>query len=124
VPEQQEAPAAAAAVPPASGQPVNPAQAPQSARPAVPSSGPNASPLNLFPQVLFLLPSIHPPLPSSFFSNPVLLYLQGLTNASSNDGGGNFDALRNNPQFQSLLSLVQANPQILQVFHATCSFSL
>jgi UV excision repair protein RAD23 len=86
VPEQQEAPAAA--VPPASGQPVNPVQAPQSARPAVPSSGPNANPLNLFPQ--------------------------SLPNASSNDGGGNLDALRNNPQFQSLLSLVQANPQILQ----------
>ncbi|GJN03580.1 hypothetical protein PR202_ga21039 [Eleusine coracana subsp. coracana] len=86
VPEQEEA--SAAAVPPASGQPINPVQAPQSARPAVPSSGPNANPLNLFPQ--------------------------GLPNASSNAGGGNLDVLRNNPQFQSLLSLVQANPQILQ----------
>uniref|UniRef100_A0A0A8YH22 Ubiquitin receptor RAD23 n=1 Tax=Arundo donax TaxID=35708 RepID=A0A0A8YH22_ARUDO len=87
VPEQEEAPAAAQA-PPASGQPVDPVQAPQSAQPAVPSSGPNANPLDLFPQVL--------------------------PNASSNAGGGNLDVLRNNTQFLGLLSLVQANPQILQ----------
>ncbi|PUZ51537.1 hypothetical protein GQ55_6G195700 [Panicum hallii var. hallii] len=90
VPEQEEAPAAAAAAPaPASGQLADPVQAPQSAQPAIPSSGPNANPLDLFPQAL--------------------------PNASSNAaGGGNLDVLRNNTQFRGLLSLVQANPQILQ----------
>ncbi|KAL5222707.1 hypothetical protein ABZP36_027420 [Zizania latifolia] len=87
IPEQAEAPAAAQA-PPVSGQPVDPVQAPQSAQPSIPSSGPNANPLDLFPQVL--------------------------PNASANAGGGNLDVLRNNAQFRGLLSLVQANPQILQ----------
>ncbi|CAO2206799.1 unnamed protein product [Urochloa humidicola] len=89
VPEQEEAPAAAAAAAaasaPASGQPADPLQAPQSAQPY---SGPNANPLDLFPQAL--------------------------PNASSNAAGGNLDVLRNNTQFRGLLSLVQANPQILQ----------
>lgn len=52
------------------------------------SGGPNASPLNLFPQEI----------PSSA-------------------GGGNLgslDFLRNNQQFQALRSMVQSNPQILQ----------
>ncbi|KAG2584040.1 hypothetical protein PVAP13_6KG267300 [Panicum virgatum] len=90
IPEPEEAPAAAAAAPaPASGQPVDPVQAPQSAQPAIPSSGPNANPLDLFPQAL--------------------------PNAASNAAGGeNLDVLRNNTQFRGLLSLVQANPQILQ----------
>jgi UV excision repair protein RAD23 len=74
IPEQMEAPA-----PPVGSQP---------AQASVPSSGPNASPLDLFPQAL--------------------------PNASANAGAGNLDALRNNAQFQSLLGLVQANPQILQ----------
>ncbi|KAF0909652.1 hypothetical protein E2562_000014 [Oryza meyeriana var. granulata] len=87
VPEQAEAPVAVQALP-ASGQPVDPIQAPQSAQPSIPSSGPNANPLDLFPQVL--------------------------PNASANAGGGNLDVLRNNSQFRGLLSLVQANPQILQ----------
>ncbi|CAI9270801.1 unnamed protein product [Lactuca saligna] len=30
---------------------------------------------------------------------------------------GNLDFLRNRPQFQALRAMVQANPQILQVFH-------
>jgi hypothetical protein len=48
--------------------------------------------------------------------------LQALPNASANAGAGNLDVLRNNTQFQNLLSLVQANPQILQVFfHAHSS---
>ena len=47
IPEPAEVPQAAQA--PVSGQAVNPpAQAPQ---PAVPASGPNANPLDLFPQV-------------------------------------------------------------------------
>ncbi|OEL38390.1 putative ubiquitin receptor RAD23 [Dichanthelium oligosanthes] len=83
IPEQEEAPAAGA-----SGQLVDPLQAPQSAQPAIPSFGPNANPLDLFPQAL--------------------------PNDSSNAGGGNLDVLRNNTQFRGLLSLVQANPQILQ----------
>jgi hypothetical protein len=45
-----------------------------------------------------------------------LFNLQALPNASANAAGeGNLDVLRNNAQFRSLLSLVQANPQILQV---------
>uniref|UniRef100_A0A0D9X829 Ubiquitin receptor RAD23 n=1 Tax=Leersia perrieri TaxID=77586 RepID=A0A0D9X829_9ORYZ len=97
IPEQAEAPAAVQALPtpavqalpvPASGQPITDAiQAPQSAQLSIPS-GPNANPLDLFPQVL--------------------------PNASANAGGGNLDVLRNNTQFRGLLSLVQANPQILQ----------
>ncbi|CAL5012613.1 unnamed protein product [Urochloa decumbens] len=87
VPEQEEVPAAAASAP-ASGQPADPLQAPHSAQTTIPSSGPNANPLDLFPQAL--------------------------PNASSNAAGGNLDVLRNNTQFRSLLSLVQANPQILQ----------
>ncbi|XP_051187970.1 probable ubiquitin receptor RAD23 isoform X1 [Lolium perenne] len=86
IPEQAEPPAAAQE-PPASGQPADPVQAPQS-QAAIPPSGPNANPLDLFPQVL--------------------------PNASANAGGGNLDVLRNNSQFRGLLSLVQANPQILQ----------
>jgi UV excision repair protein RAD23 len=38
--------------PPPSAQPADPAQAPQATQAAVASSGPNASPLDLFPQVL------------------------------------------------------------------------
>ncbi|KAF7072460.1 hypothetical protein CFC21_077581 [Triticum aestivum] len=84
IPEPMEIPA-----PPPSAQPADPALASQAAQPAVASSGPNASPLDLFPQAL--------------------------PNASANAAGeGNLDVLRNNAQFRSLLSLVQANPQILQ----------
>ncbi|XP_062193854.1 probable ubiquitin receptor RAD23 isoform X2 [Phragmites australis] len=83
IPEQMEASA-----PPPSSQPANPVQASQPAQAAVPSTGPNASPLDLFPQAL--------------------------PNASANAGAGNLDVLRNNAQFQSLLALVQANPTILQ----------
>jgi len=43
------------------------------------------------------------------------LFPQALPNAASNAAGGeNLDVLRNNTQFRGLLSLVQANPQILQ----------
>ncbi|KAL3525451.1 hypothetical protein ACH5RR_013823 [Cinchona calisaya] len=84
IPEAAEVPAPDQA--PASGQAVNPsAQAPQ---PAVPSSGPNANPLDLFPQ--------------------------GLPNVGSNASAGNLDFLRNSQQFQALRAMVQANPQILQ----------
>ncbi|CAN6224397.1 unnamed protein product [Urochloa humidicola] len=85
IPEQMDVPA-----PPPSSQAANPVQPSQPAQAAVPSSGPNANPLDLFPQ------------------------LQALPNASANAGAGNLDVLRNNAQFQTLLSLVQANPQILQ----------
>ncbi|KAK6927955.1 Ubiquitin-associated domain, partial [Dillenia turbinata] len=85
IPEQAEVPAVARA--PASGQPVNPtAQAPQ--QPAVPSTGPNANPLDLFPQ--------------------------GLPSMGSNTGAGSLEFLRNSQQFQALRAMVQANPQILQ----------
>ncbi|KMT18535.1 hypothetical protein BVRB_2g026730 [Beta vulgaris subsp. vulgaris] len=61
------------------------AQAPQA---TVPAAGPNASPLDLFPQ--------------------------GLPNVGSNAGAGSLDFLRNSQQFQALRAMVQANPQILQ----------
>ncbi|XP_008775144.1 ubiquitin receptor RAD23d-like [Phoenix dactylifera] len=82
IPEQAEAP-------PVSQAPTSPpVQAPQAGQPAVPSSGPNANPLDLFPQ--------------------------GLPSMGSNAGAGSLDFLRNSPQFRALQTLVQANPQILQ----------
>ncbi|XP_077230641.1 ubiquitin receptor RAD23d-like isoform X2 [Tasmannia lanceolata] len=87
IPEQAEVPPVARAPP--TGQAVNPpAQALQSVQPAAPPSGPNANPLDLFPQ--------------------------GLPNVGSNAGAGTLDFLRNSPQFQALRAMVQANPQILQ----------
>ncbi|KAI8022388.1 Ubiquitin receptor RAD23c [Camellia lanceoleosa] len=89
IPEQAEVPPVARA--PATGLAANPAaQPPQPAQPApVPASGPNANPLDLFPQ--------------------------GLPNMGSNAAGaGTLDFLRNSQQFQALRAMVQANPQILQ----------
>ncbi|KAL8123869.1 hypothetical protein AgCh_011752 [Apium graveolens] len=84
IPEQVSAPVVTQQ--PAGGQAINPpSQAPQA---TVPHGGPNADPLNLFPQ--------------------------GLPNMGSNANAGNLDFLRNNPQFQALREMVQANPQILQ----------
>ncbi|PWA95613.1 Heat shock chaperonin-binding [Artemisia annua] len=89
----------AAEVPPVAGVPPVPAvnppvQAPQATQPAAaPPSGPNADPLNLFPQGL---PDMG-------------------GNAPAGAGaGGNLDFLRNSPQFQAFRAMVQANPQILQ----------
>ncbi|KAI3453019.1 hypothetical protein Pfo_009682 [Paulownia fortunei] len=89
IPESAEAPPASGSVP--SGQAANvPAQPQQAAQPApVPLTGPNANPLDLFPQ--------------------------GFPSMGSNAGGANtLDFLRNSPQFQALRAMVQANPQILQ----------
>ncbi|KAK4260860.1 hypothetical protein QN277_003924 [Acacia crassicarpa] len=90
IPEQAEAPPVARA--PASGAQTGnaPSAAPQEAQPApVPSSGPNANPLDLFPQ--------------------------GVPNVGAGGAGaGNLDFLRNSQQFQALRAMVQANPQILQ----------
>lgn len=97
IPENVEAAPVARA--PSSGQQTNP-QAPAPAQPAVvpsmqpsaTSAGPNANPLNLFPQGV----------PS------------GGGSQGAGAGAGALDALRQLPQFQALLQLVQANPQILQ----------
>ncbi|BBN00086.1 UV excision repair protein RAD23 [Marchantia polymorpha subsp. ruderalis] len=59
------------------------------AQPAPPVGGPNAAPLDLFPQGI---PGIGGP----------------------GAGAGALDFLRNNAQFQALRTMVQANPQILQ----------
>ncbi|XP_057967276.1 ubiquitin receptor RAD23d-like isoform X2 [Malania oleifera] len=84
IPEQAEIPPTPQA--PASGQVANaPVQDPQ---PAVPSTGPNANPLDLFPQ--------------------------GLPSMGSNASAGTLDFLRNSQQFQAFRAMVQANPQILQ----------
>ncbi|KAL6838591.1 hypothetical protein ACP4OV_031548 [Aristida adscensionis] len=99
IPENVEAPPVARA--PASGQQTNP-PAPSLAQPAAApavqpsaaSAGPNANPLNLFPQGV-----------PSGGANP---------GAGAGAGAGALDALRQLPQFQALLALVQANPQILQ----------
>ncbi|CAK9153660.1 unnamed protein product [Ilex paraguariensis] len=86
VPEQTEVPPVARALP--SGQAANSPAQPPPAAPA-PSSGPNANPLDLFPQ--------------------------GLPNMGSNAAGaGTLDFLRNSQQFQAFRAMVQANPQILQ----------
>jgi len=58
------------------------------------SAGPNANPLNLFPQGA-----------PGGGANP---------GAGLGAGAGALDALRQLPQFQALLTLVQSNPQILQ----------
>ncbi|PIN05957.1 Nucleotide excision repair factor NEF2, RAD23 component [Handroanthus impetiginosus] len=90
IPESADAPPAPRSTP--SGPAANaPAQPQQAAQPApVPSSGPNANPLDLFPQ--------------------------GLPNMGPAGGGGanTLEFLRNSPQFQALRAMVQANPQILQ----------
>ncbi|KAI6686194.1 hypothetical protein NL676_032107 [Syzygium grande] len=89
IPEQAEVPPAAR-VPPAAQAANPPAQPAQPAQPApVPPSGPNANPLDLFPQGL---PSV----------------------GSGAAGAGTLDFLRNSQQFQALRAMVQANPQILQ----------
>lgn len=94
IPETAEIAVPVARSPPsnsgATGQGTNDVVAAESdlAQAAVPSGGPNAAPLNLFPQ--------------------------GLPNLGATAGGGALDFLRNNPQFQALRTMVQANPQILQ----------
>ncbi|CAK7326558.1 unnamed protein product [Dovyalis caffra] len=88
IPEQAEAPPVAPV--PVSGQaPAAQPQQPSTQPAAVPSGGPNANPLDLFPQ--------------------------GLPNVGSGAAGaGTLDFLRNSQQFQALRAMVQANPQILQ----------
>ncbi|KAF8040240.1 hypothetical protein BT93_B2470 [Corymbia citriodora subsp. variegata] len=89
IPAQAEVPPAARA-PPGAQAANPPAQPAQPAQPApVPSSGPNANPLDLFPQGL---PTV----------------------GSGAAGAGTLDFLRNSQQFQALRAMVQANPQILQ----------
>ncbi|KAI4385929.1 hypothetical protein MLD38_003914 [Melastoma candidum] len=90
IPEQADVPAVARA--PATGQPANPpAQPVQPQAAPAPTSGPNANPLDLFPQGL---PSV---------------------GAGAGAAGANtLDFLRNSQQFQALRAMVQANPQILQ----------
>ncbi|KVH97630.1 ubiquitin receptor RAD23d-like [Cynara cardunculus var. scolymus] len=93
IPEAAELPpvAGAPAVPgvQAANPPIHPLQAAQPAAP--PPSGPNANPLNLFPQGL---PEMGENAPAG--------------------AGGNLDFLRNSQQFQAFRAMVQANPQILQ----------
>ncbi|KAG6392629.1 hypothetical protein SASPL_146853 [Salvia splendens] len=84
IPEQAEV--APVAQPPAGAQPL--VTSIYDTQPAVPSGGPNANPLDLFPQ--------------------------GLPTMGSNAGAGSLDFLRNSQQFQTLRAVVQANPQILQ----------
>ncbi|XP_057988191.1 ubiquitin receptor RAD23c-like isoform X2 [Hevea brasiliensis] len=89
IPEQAEVPPVTPA--PVSGQVTNPPVQPQQpVQPSpIPSSGPNANPLDLFPQ--------------------------GVANMGSGAAGaGTLDFLRNSQQFQALRTMVQANPQILQ----------
>ncbi|KAL6566393.1 Ubiquitin receptor RAD23c [Orobanche gracilis] len=95
IPESVEAPPTSAGVPsgPATIVPAQPQQAAQpaqaQAQAQAPTTGPNANPLDLFPQ--------------------------GFPNMGANTGGANtLDFLRNTPQFQALRAMVQANPQILQ----------
>ncbi|XP_072973164.1 ubiquitin receptor RAD23d-like isoform X2 [Typha angustifolia] len=87
IPEHEEAPPVASAA--LTGQRIGtPVEAPEPSQPTVPSSGPNANPLNLFPQ--------------------------GLPSTDSGTGVGSLDFLRSSPQFRALQALVQANPQVLQ----------
>ncbi|KAJ6431861.1 hypothetical protein OIU84_019189 [Salix udensis] len=88
IPEQAEAPPAARAPVSEQAPATQPRQQP--AQPTtVPAVGPNANPLDLFPQ--------------------------GLPNVGSGAAdAGTLDFLRNSQQFQALRAMVQANPQILQ----------
>ncbi|XP_071692060.1 ubiquitin receptor RAD23d-like [Rutidosis leptorrhynchoides] len=86
-------PEAAEVPPPVTGvQAVNPQPLQATQPPVMPSAGPNANPLDLFPQGL---PDMG-------------------ANAPAGGAAGNLDFLRNSPQFQALRAMVQANPQILQ----------
>ncbi|KAH7421134.1 hypothetical protein KP509_13G041900 [Ceratopteris richardii] len=82
IPESAPAPASN----PAPALSPSPAPAPAAAQPP-PAGGPNAAPLDLFPQ--------------------------GMPGAGGAAPGA-LDFLRNNPQFQALRTMVQTNPQILQ----------
>uniref|UniRef100_A0A0D6QZZ3 Ubiquitin receptor RAD23 n=1 Tax=Araucaria cunninghamii TaxID=56994 RepID=A0A0D6QZZ3_ARACU len=85
---------------PATGQAANttaPAPAATPAQTAPPSGGPNAAPLDLFPQGL-----------------PNFGAAGTGAGVGAGVGAGALDFLRNNPQFQALRTMVQANPQILQ----------
>lgn len=108
IPESAELPPPVARAPAPSGgaaDPAAPAAAaaaaaapPAPAATAAPTGGPNAAPLNLFPQGM-------PALGGGG---------GGGGGAGVAPGGGALDFLRANPQFQALRSMVQANPQILQ----------
>ncbi|GAA0147796.1 damaged DNA-binding protein [Lithospermum erythrorhizon] len=87
IPAVAQAPAVGLTQAPAGGLNENP-PAPVPSQAAVPGVGPNANPLDLFPQ--------------------------GLPNVGSNASAGTLDFLRNSQQFQALRAMVQANPQILQ----------
>lgn len=100
IPEQAEVPPVARA-PASGGQPANPpTQAQQPA--AAPTSGPNANPLDLFPQV------IHFEIESLLVAELLILYgwllkstlylCQGLPNVGANPGAGTLDFLRNSQQ--------------------------
>ncbi|XP_031386985.1 ubiquitin receptor RAD23d-like isoform X2 [Punica granatum] len=92
IPEQAEVPPVAQ-VPPSGQTADSTAQTTESSEPTpATSTGPNANPLNLFPQGL----------PSTG------------TGGTGAAGAGTFNFLRDNPQFQALRTMVQANPQILQ----------
>lgn len=91
IPETAEVPPGGDNPPPAEQAANQPAQPQQATQPVIaPSSGPNANPLDLFPQ--------------------------GFPGMGANAGGGaqSLDFLRNSQQFQALRTMVQANPQILQ----------
>ncbi|XVE53309.1 hypothetical protein DITRI_Ditri02bG0193700 [Diplodiscus trichospermus] len=97
IPEQAEVPPVARA--PVVAQTTNSPAQPQQTAQAVPTSGPNANPLDLFPQ--------------------------GLPNMGGGGAGaGTLDFLRNSQQFQALRAMVQANPQILQVILSDTLFLL
>ncbi|KAK3242489.1 hypothetical protein CYMTET_47833 [Cymbomonas tetramitiformis] len=90
IPEQEEVPPPVAAPPAGAGVPSE-APAATPAAQAAPAAGPNTQPLNMFA-----------PQPQA---------------GAGQQGGGDAGALsflRSNPQFQQLLGMVQANPQILQ----------
>ncbi|WOL13761.1 ubiquitin receptor RAD23d-like isoform X2 [Canna indica] len=87
IPENNEVPTVAE-VPTSAQTGGTPIQASSPVQPGIPTTGPNANPLDLFPQ--------------------------GLPNLGLNTGESDFEFLRNSPQFQALQAVVQSNPQILQ----------
>lgn len=97
---------------PSIGQAANPTAPAPAAAAAVGSAtaqaGPNAAPLDLFPQGL-------PNLGAGAGAGAGVGAGAGAgAGAAAGAGAGALDFLRNNPQFQALRTMVQANPQILQ----------
>jgi UV excision repair protein RAD23 len=106
-PQQQPPPPSAAAggLSPQSGQAGTPppSEQPNTATDGAAAGGPNTQPLNMFPQGF-----------GGDLAQAAAGAGAGAGQAAAGQTQSEFNFLRNNPQFQALRQMVQANPQILQ----------